>query len=295
MANEEGQNPDRECDLCETDLGWKGSNAAGGATTGEGGGLLHRSGGLPIGFYGDTTIGELTLDMPISASGKVTLVNTDFDGHAHFGFFDGNRLLEDPLDFGAELGFFLAEPGGGVAPNFRWGHTVRSDTGVENRDHNGFIEGAPDSESLDFSINYDPAGDGLLTLVLGDEPEVEVELTPDLRDDGATLTAFGIWTGAFLGSADARSLEILLDDITYTSTEGGGATALHAGDADQDFDFDQLDLVKVQVTSDLTVVGSLAGGGDLGNVELIYVPEPSAIGILFMGMLLIGLKRRSDR
>ena len=150
VANEEGQNPDRECDLCETDLGWRASDFAGGAAAGEGGGLLHRSGGLPIGFYGDTTIGELTLDMPISASGKVALVNTDFDGHFHFGFFDGKRLLDDALDYGAELGFFLAEPGGGVAPNFRWGHTVRSDTGVEDRNHVGFFDGAPDSESLDF-------------------------------------------------------------------------------------------------------------------------------------------------
>ena len=63
IANEEGQNPDRDCDGCETDLGWKNSNFAGGVAAGEGGGLTHRSGGLPIGFYADTTIGELTLDM----------------------------------------------------------------------------------------------------------------------------------------------------------------------------------------------------------------------------------------
>ena len=30
---------------------------------------------------------------------------------------------------------------------------------------------------------------------------------------------------------------------------------------------------------DLTVVGSLAGGGDLGNVDLIYVPEPSTVAL----------------
>ena len=97
LANEEGQNPERDCDLCETDLGWKSSNNAG-AAAGEGGGLLHRSGTLPIGFYADTTIGELTLEQPISASGKVYLGNLDFDGHAQFGFLDANRLLEDPLN-----------------------------------------------------------------------------------------------------------------------------------------------------------------------------------------------------
>ena len=66
IFNEEGQNSDRECQdgaVCETNLGWKDSNSVGGAAAGEGGGLVHRSGGLPVGFYADTTIGELTLDI----------------------------------------------------------------------------------------------------------------------------------------------------------------------------------------------------------------------------------------
>jgi hypothetical protein len=39
------------------------------------------------------------------------------------------------------------------------------------------------------------------------------------------------------------------------------------------------------ISGDLTVVGSLAGGGDLGSVDLIYipVPEPSSILLLFVG------------
>ena len=37
--------------------------------------------------------------------------------------------------------------------------------------------------------------------------------------------------------------------------------------------------------SDLTVVGSLEGGGDLGNVDLIYVPEPSTLVLLTLGLL----------
>ena len=39
------------------------------------------------------------------------------------------------------------------------------------------------------------------------------------------------------------------------------------------------------VLNDLTVVGSLAGGGDLGNVDLIYVPEPSTLVLLTLGLL----------
>jgi hypothetical protein len=46
--------------------------------------------------------------------------------------------------------------------------------------------------------------------------------------------------------------------------------------------------------NDLTVVGSLAGGGDLGNVDLIYVPEPSTVLLLALGGLLcLGFKRVS--
>ena len=41
---------------------------------------------------------------------------------------------------------------------------------------------------------------------------------------------------------------------------------------------------------DLTVVGSLAGGGDLGNVDLVYVPEPASVLLLSVG-LAIGLVR----
>ena len=46
------------------------------------------------------------------------------------------------------------------------------------------------------------------------------------------------------------------------------------------------------VANDLTVIGSLAGGGDLGNVDLIYVPvpEPSTMVLLAVGVAVgIGL------
>ena len=47
------------------------------------------------------------------------------------------------------------------------------------------------------------------------------------------------------------------------------------------------------LANDLTVVGSLAGGGDLGAVDLVYVPEPSTILLFAMGLFLcLGLKRK---
>ncbi len=47
--------------------------------------------------------------------------------------------------------------------------------------------------------------------------------------------------------------------------------------------------------NDLTVVGSLAGGGDLGDVDLIYVPEPSSallVASALLGMLGSAFGRR---
>ena len=48
--------------------------------------------------------------------------------------------------------------------------------------------------------------------------------------------------------------------------------------------------------NDLTVVGSLGGGGGLGDVDLVYVPEPTGITLLALGLLgSMLLRRRASR
>ena len=48
------------------------------------------------------------------------------------------------------------------------------------------------------------------------------------------------------------------------------------------------------LVSDLTVVGSLEGGGDLAEVDLVYTPEPSAMTLLGLGLVgsLVSRRRR---
>ena len=55
----------------------------------------------------------------------------------------------------------------------------------------------------------------------------------------------------------------------------------------------QTGLTEDFVANDLTVVGSLAGGGDLGAVDLIYVPEPSTFVLAVMCLLGFLSVRRS--
>ena len=45
----------------------------------------------------------------------------------------------------------------------------------------------------------------------------------------------------------------------------------------------------------LSVVGSLAGGGDLGAVDLIYVPEPSSLTLALLSLSTLVCWRRRKR
>ena len=50
-------------------------------------------------------------------------------------------------------------------------------------------------------------------------------------------------------------------------------------------------LSSAELAADLTAVGSLAGGGDLGEVDLIWIPEPTAFLLMTLGALIV-LSRR---
>jgi hypothetical protein len=110
---------------------------------------------------------------------------------------------------------------------------------------------------------------------------------------GIELTSVNIDSkaGIFTGSpADnlGGSFDHDADNNIFKATFGSSFGSLSFGNVAQ------AGLTEEFVLNDLTVIGSLAGGGGLGNVDLIYVPEPSTMVLLLAGMcgLMMTTRRR---
>ena len=108
---------------------------------------------------------------------------------------------------------------------------------------------------------------------------------------GVELTSVNIDSagGIFTGDAAANlggSFDNDADGNIFKATFGGSFGSISLGNVAQ------TGLSQDFVLGDLTVVGSLAGGGDLGNVDLIYVPEPSAVMLLLLGLSALASFRR---
>ena len=116
------------------------------------------------------------------------------------------------------------------------------------------------------SVIYD-AGTGEVSV---DAP-AEVELT-SINIDSASGIFKGTAAQSLGGSFDNDA-----DDNIFKATFGGSFGSVSFGNVAQS------GLSEQFVLGDLTVIGSLAGGGDLGNVDLVYVPEPSTTLLLLLG------------
>jgi glucose/arabinose dehydrogenase len=124
------------------------------------------------------------------------------------------------------------------------------------------------------------------------------------RSDGQTSIGYNPSTGEVFVDAPA-GVELTSINVDSSGAIFTGAPAQNVGgsfdnDADNNIfkatfgsSFGSLSFGNVAqrrlsaefMLNDLTVVGSLAGGGGLGEVDLIYVPEPGAPLLLAFGML----------
>jgi hypothetical protein len=101
---------------------------------------------------------------------------------------------------------------------------------------------------------------------------------------GIQLTSINIDSASAIFTGDAAqnlggSFDNDADNNIFKATFGSSFGSLRFGNVAQKALSEQF------VLSDLTVVGSLAGGGALGNVDLIYVPEPAAVVQLALGII----------
>jgi hypothetical protein len=99
---------------------------------------------------------------------------------------------------------------------------------------------------------------------------------------GKELTSINIDSAASIFTGDAAqnlggSFDNDADNNVFKATFGSSFGSLSFGS------IAQAGLSKDFVLNDLTAVGSLSGGGDLGTVDLIYVPEPAAALLLAIG------------
>ena len=111
---------------------------------------------------------------------------------------------------------------------------------------------------------------------------------PSTRRIGVELTSINIDSAAGIFTGDAAqnlggSFDNDADANIFKATFGSSFGSLSFGNVAQ------AGLSEEFVADDLTVVGSLAGGGDLGPVDLVYVPEPSTVWLLLLaiGSLLV--------
>ena len=118
------------------------------------------------------------------------------------------------------------------------------------------------------SIIYD-AGSGELAV---DAP-AGMELTSVNID-----SAGGIFTGDAAQNLGG-SFDNDADGNIFKATFGSSFGSLSFGNVAQ------AGLSEEFVLNDLTVVGSLNGGGALGDVDLVYIPEPSTLALLLLGLV----------
>ncbi|MCC6698523.1 MAG: hypothetical protein IT365_23070 [Candidatus Hydrogenedentes bacterium] len=191
-------------------FGYRPTTMAGGAP-GEIGGLVWRiESTLPeqSAYYAAPTE-RLSLDVPLHASGKVSMTAASADSAVLIGWFNKETFIgAPPAHF---LGVLIEGPS-------RIGHYFRpafcSSDGIRAVLQEGPVI-QPDSVSHEWTIEYDPAakdGAGAIVVTLDDQ-KVALDLTPEARKGNAAFNRFGMLTW----NRGGHFVEVYLDDLAFTS------------------------------------------------------------------------------
>jgi hypothetical protein len=178
-----------------------------GGRPGEAGGLMYSSSTTPA-YYG-TGVGQLTLDEPLTASGKIALTEYGSDGALYIGFFDSAKRGHPPVNV---LGVLIDGPTS-TGPCFR-GFLASADPKLALRRRDTALPIAPDGVSHTWRIEYRPetdGGQGRMTVRL-DDREDSFLVPADFRKAGAVFNRFGL----FVHEGGGRASRVFIDDVEFS-------------------------------------------------------------------------------
>lgn len=205
----------------QQDFGYQSTNHAGGRQRGEIGGRVQRS--IVPATYA-MAISEVSLDQPLSASGRLAVTGAEGGSGAMFGWFhDSSRGWRTPNSLGVRI-----DGNGGKFWMFYEYGTRSWQTGGGGAFEGERYQNTPtppfpaDGKSHVWSLDYEPhAADepGTLTFQI-DERRYEVAVPPEHKRDGARINRFGIWNVQIAGAPlEFYFDDLKLDDDTWTFDE----------------------------------------------------------------------------
>jgi len=287
--------------------GWSDSDNAGGAA-GEAGGVFARAGVND--YYADTSIGTLTLDDSMAASGRLLLTNVqDFTGGQCLGWFNNDEPIARRSN---NLCIRFHEE---TSTQFRCEPMIESADGIMNPGDRQ-IQVLPTDTHYWWELTYDPSGGnngfGMVTLKMYDDDaehalimDRSLHLTETQRaEETLTVNSFGWFHYSQASNPDAH-IDLFADDLTYTL--GAPPPDCSPGDADNDGDVDDDDLSLLlanwgQDTDCAHGEFSEAPPVDDDDLSLLLanwtgsilaaVPEPASAALLILGAPLLARRKR---
>ncbi|MEA2707693.1 MAG: hypothetical protein QOF78_294, partial [Phycisphaerales bacterium] len=197
------------------------TNLSGGASAGEMGGMIWRSGAY--GYYADR-VGPLSMENRLEASGKIVLNVGSPDSGMNLGWFNSAEKELAPTQAGQFVGVRIGGPtrvGHYFVPAYATAQTKPpKPTGTREHPASVSVEKSVGpvlvpQKVFDWRIVYDPAGaggKGTIEATLGEE-SVALTLKPGDKAKGASLDRFGLFTTHRGGSY----VRIYFDDVKYTA------------------------------------------------------------------------------